>query len=61
MSIRKGYFWLSDKGFDGPFQTIGQAKAEAQLNNKPPFGAVSIRVMVEVERTDDKGVWQTVH
>jgi hypothetical protein len=61
MSTRRGYYWIAEGTgvFDGPYQTIKEAKADAQ--QRAPSVTVSIRAMVELERTNDHGEWQTVH
>lgn len=59
MSIRRGYWWLAGDAFNGPFETIKEAKADA--NHLAPSISISIRAMVELERTDEHGNWRTVH
>ena len=58
MSIRRGYYYLAGDHYDGPFQTIKDAKAEA---SKSVMKEVSIRAMVVLEKRDEHGNWQTVH
>lgn len=59
MAARRGYYWTGGGRFDGPFQTIKEAKENA--SQLAPSIEVSIRAMVELERTDKHGNWQTVH
>lgn len=57
MSVRRGYWYLAGEKFDGPFQTVREAKSDA-LNHP---GEVTIRTMVVLEKRDEAGNWQTVH
>lgn len=59
MSTRRGYYWLAGDTFNGPFSTIKEAKADA--SQLAPAIEISIRAMVELERTDEHGNWRTVH
>ena len=58
MSVRRGYWFLKGNTYDGPFQTIREAKeASSAIKNSDD---VSIRSMIEVERFVN-GQWVTVH
>ncbi len=59
MSIRRGYYYLAGDRYDGPFQTIAEAKS-ATLNVNLR-AEVTIRAMVVLEKRDERGNWQTVH
>lgn len=61
MSIRRGYYFLAGDQYDGPFQTIAEAK-RATLNVRQRMSdEVTIRAMVVLEKRDKHGNWQTVH
>lgn len=62
MSARRGYYYIADGQYDGPFSTIKQAKEalEAHPLNKRAE-AVSIRSLITIETKDNSGNWVTVH
>lgn len=60
MSTRRGYYWLSGEGYEGPFPTIKEAKADA--SERAANVSVSICTLVTVEhKTYPSQEWQTVH
>lgn len=61
MSIRRGYWFLAGETYDGPFQTIREAKEASSALNPATHPHVSIRAMVALERRNERGEWQTVH
>ena len=66
MSIRRGYYYLTDEGYDGPFETISEAKlaASARTRKLSTLGRnveVSIHALVTLETRDRYGSWETVH
>lgn len=60
MSIRRGYYYLTDEGYDGPFETISEVKAAAS-QRAHHTSKVSIHALVTLETRDRYGSWETVN
>jgi hypothetical protein len=59
LSARRGYYWSAGDTFDGPYQTVKEAKADA--SQRAPSIDITIHTLVAVEKTDKHGNWETVH
>lgn len=60
MSSRRGYYFITDECYDGPFESISEAKEEVSRHIQPT-SEVSIITTVTLETRNKHGSWETVH